>query len=391
MVSAAAAGGACGATAASVVAPPVLRSFWATCLTSAAPAVTIAAAARPATAFVASVLMPACSAPPAAAAAPPPAAAEPPEAAAVVPSWARIVFLSRNSGPTGIQRGHRAVVGAQLLAEARAAVARAQVAADRRGRAREALGDRAELDADLVAGQQPRLGGLGERHAGAHEQRLHRRDRGLHRLGDLLVGERVDLAQQQRGALRLGQVLHVGDQEPELLALVHLVGGGEAALGEVHVHRVHADRGRAAQVVERAVARDPVQPRAHVDLALVGEDRVVGGREDLLQHVLRVLLGGEHVPAERQQARLVAGDERLERVLVAAPDERDQALVGLQPQQRRASMESGYGAGLVYGRGFHAELPVPPGSTPGRRESCEASQGSGARFRTILSVRFPPG
>jgi hypothetical protein len=133
-----------------------------------------------------------------------------------------------------------------------------------------------------------------------------------------------------------GRSWHVAISRPELLALVHLVGRGKAALGEVHVHRVHADRGRAAQVVQRAVARDPVQPRAHVDVALVGQDRVERGREDLLQHVLGVLLGGEHVPAERQQPRLVARDQRLEGMRVATADKRDQALVGLQPQQRRA-------------------------------------------------------
>ena len=181
--------------------------------------------------------------------------------------------------------------------------------------------------------------------AGAHEQRLDRRDRGLHRLGDLVVGERVDLAQQERGALRLGQVLHVRHQLAELLALVDLVGGREAVLGQVHVHRVDADRLRLAEVVERAVARDPVQPRPHVDLAVVGVDRVEGGREDLLQHVLRVLAAGEHVAAEGQQARLVAGHQRLEGVVVAAPDERDQALVRLQPQQRRTGMAGDAGVG----------------------------------------------
>ena len=106
-------------------------------------------------------------------------------------------------------------------------------------------------------------------------------------------------------------------------------------LGEVDVHRVHADRGGAAQVVERAVARDPVQPRPHVDLALVGEHRVEGGGEDLLQHVLGVLARAEHVAAEGQQARLVARAERLEGGVLAAAGERDQALVGLQAQQRQ--------------------------------------------------------
>ena len=105
---------------------------------------------------------------------------------------------------------------------------------------------------------------------------------------------------------------------------------------------------RAAQVVERAVARDPVQPRPHVDLALVGEHRVEGRREDLLQHVLGVLARGQHVPAEGQQPRLVARDERLEGVVVAAPDQRDQALVGLQAQQGRATVEAG-DAGVLKG------------------------------------------
>ena len=74
------------------------RGLLRTCWTSTAPAVTIAAAARPATALVVMVLMPACAA---AAAAPPEAAAPPPLAAAEVPRWASSVFLSRSSGPTG--------------------------------------------------------------------------------------------------------------------------------------------------------------------------------------------------------------------------------------------------------------------------------------------------
>ena len=125
-----------------------------------------------------------------------------------------------------------------------------------------------------------------------------------------------------------------------------LLGRRRAALGQVDVHRVDADRLRAAQVVERAVARDPVQPRPHVDRAVVGQHRVEGGGEDLLQHVLGVLPRGQHVAAERQQARLVAGDQRLEGVMVPAPDQRDEPLVRLQAQQRRTSVEAG-GAGVL--------------------------------------------
>src|SRR5688500_16347993 len=82
----------------------LLPGLRATCLTSTAPAVTIAAAASPAAVLVASVLRPACIALPAAApaaAAPPDAAAVPPPAAALVPRCASSVFLSRRNGPTG--------------------------------------------------------------------------------------------------------------------------------------------------------------------------------------------------------------------------------------------------------------------------------------------------
>ena len=97
------------------------------------------------------------------------------------------------------------------------------------------------------------------------------------------------------------------------------------------------------------------------------------------------------MPAERQQARLVAGDERLERVLVAAPDERDQALVGLQPQKRRAPMESGY-AGLVYGRGFHAESKLSRQMNSSGAGKLRTIQGSGgSRARATIPAAGPGG
>ena len=56
------------------------------------------------------------------------------------------------------------------------------------------------------------------------------------------------------------------------------------------------------EVVEAAVARDPVEPRAHVDGALVGDHRGVRLDEHLLEHVLGVLGGAKHVAAESEQA-----------------------------------------------------------------------------------------
>jgi hypothetical protein len=44
------------------------------------------------------------------------------------------------------------------------------------------------------------------------------------------------------------------------------------------------------------------------------------------------------VPAEGEQARLVARDEGLERVLIATANQSDELLVTLQSQQRRPAM-----------------------------------------------------
>jgi hypothetical protein len=103
------------------------------------------------------------------------------------------------------------------------------------------------------------------------------------------------------------------------------------------VHRVHPNRLNPAQVVEAAIASDPVEPRARVDRAIVRQHRVVGGGECLLQDILGILLRAEHVPAEREQPRVVAGHQRFEGRGVAATDQRDQSLVRLESEQRRAA------------------------------------------------------
>jgi hypothetical protein len=105
------------------------------------------------------------------------------------------------------------------------------------------------------------------------------------------------------------------------------------------VHRLLALGDGLAKVVEAAVAGDPVQPRPHVDRPRVGEHRRVGVREHLLKHVLGVLGRAEHVTAERQQARVIAIEQRLEGTVVPGADQRDQALVALQTQQGRATGE----------------------------------------------------
>ena len=53
----------------------------------------------------------------------------------------------------------------------------------------------------------------------------------------------------------------------------------------------------------------------------------MGAQEGLLERVLGVLAVAEHVPGERQQRRVVAVVERLERRGVTLADERGETLV----------------------------------------------------------------
>jgi hypothetical protein len=114
----------------------------------------------------------------------------------------------------------------------------------------------------------------------------------------------------------------------------------------VHVHRVLALGDGLAKVVEATVAGDPVQPRPQVDLAVIGEDRAVGVDEDLLEDVLGVLGRAQHLPAEAEQAALVAVDDRLEGAVVATPQQRHQPLVALQAKQRRAPGDKSAATGV---------------------------------------------
>ena len=100
------------------------------------------------------------------------------------------------------------------------------------------------------------------------------------------------------------------------------------------VHRVHPDGLDPPKVIEAPVAGDPVEPGTDVDRPLVGQDRVEGGGEDLLEHVLGVLPGAEEVPAEGEKPGVVARDQHLKGGVVAPAQQRDQPLIGLQAQQR---------------------------------------------------------
>ena len=92
-----------------------------------------------------------------------------------------------------------------------------------------------------------------------------------------------------------------------------------------------------AQVVDAAVVGDPVEPGAHVDLALVGPQRAVRAHEHVLQHVLGVLAraGGEHLAHVGEQALAVAVVQDAEGLVAAGAEQRQQLLVRAQAEQRQ--------------------------------------------------------
>ena len=242
--------------------------------------------------------------------------------------------LQEEQRTDGEEGGQRLAVGAKLGAELAAGLAALDVAAHRAADLGEPLGGLGELEADLVAGELAGLARLGEGDPGPDQKRLHPGDGGVHRLGDLLVAHRVDLAEEQRRALGLREPADVAEQVAELLAVLDPLEGGDAVHVGVGVHRVLAVGGRLAKVVEAAVAGDPVEPGADGDRPLVGDHRVVGGDEDLLEDVLGVLGAAEHLAAEAEQPRLVALDQRLEGVLVPSTSEGDEVLVALELEER---------------------------------------------------------
>ena len=155
--------------------------------------------------------------------------------------------------------------------------------------------------------------------------------------GDLVVAHAVELSHQEGRALVLGQRPQVLDQLGDLRARLRL-GGGRAGAGDEVVGEL-GRRGRpVAEIVQRRVADDPVEPGAQLDLGVAAAQRLERLAEGVLGDVLVAAAddrGGE--PAERAA---VAPHDLLEGALVAFADEPDQPPVGLGAE-RRAEDEAG--------------------------------------------------
>ena len=163
---------------------------------------------------------------------------------------------------------------------------------------------------------------------------------------DLLVAHPLQLAHQEGGALLLGQRPQAGDQRRDLLARLRL--GRRRATAADQVLGQLRRRGRAvAEVVQRRVADDPVEPRAQLDLGVAAAQ----GDQRLAEGVLGDVLvaptddrGGEAV--ERPP---VAADDLLESVLVAFAHQPGQTAIRLDPQgpaeDEAGHQCAGFGAG----------------------------------------------
>jgi len=116
----------------------------------------------------------------------------------------------------------------------------------------------------------------------------------------------------------------------QVLAPLHL--GGEVLRGRL-VHLAQRPLPTGAEHGEAAVAGDRVKPRAQLNRLRRADQVPVRGHERVLDGVLRLLRGAEHVAAEREDAAVVAIVDDLEGRLGARADVVDKALVGSDAQQ----------------------------------------------------------
>jgi hypothetical protein len=248
--------------------------------------------------------------------------------------------LQPDAGNDRQQCRHRGALAAHLGRELRAALAAGNVAAQRgalesgAARRRELLAD---LDARRLAGAAPAR----ERLARLEDQRLHLLAPHAEDLGDLVVAVVAELEEHERRALLLGEAFEVGQQAAQLGAAVDV--GGQAVGGGVTV--VEGDLlAPRAQDRQAAVARDGVEPGPEADRPIAGAQRAIGGHEGVLQRVLRLLVAGQHVPAEGEQAAVVAVEDELEGALVAAADTSHEGIVGPPARQAVAQERAPEGA-----------------------------------------------
>ncbi len=183
-----------------------------------------------------------------------------------------------------------------------------------------------ELHLDLVAAGFARLAALDQARSRSEHEPLHLGLVAVEDFRHLLVGERLELGEHERGPLILGKLAHVREQLAQLRSAFHVL--VEPGGRDLHLADLTLTAG--AQHGQAAVARDGIEPGPEVDDPVVGLEVTMGRGEHLLHRVLGLLARAEHVPAERQDAGQVALVEHLEGVDVARPHPRDELGVGAQ-------------------------------------------------------------
>jgi hypothetical protein len=161
-----------------------------------------------------------------------------------------------------------------------------------------------------------------------------RRERHLERVGDLVVGQPDDVAQQQRHLEVRVEFLHrPPDRIDRLGLLTGLLDGGESRQVLKRAGRLGAPLA-GAQLVEHAVLGHLEKPACELAAKREARQRVVDAHEDLLGEVLgeRVVAGEpEDVVVHR---RLVAAHQQREGALVTALGLAENGRVGLRDWQR---------------------------------------------------------
>ena len=147
------------------------------------------------------------------------------------------------------------------------------------------------------------------------------------------MAEPVELAPDQRVAVAGRQGAEVVEELAQLGAALigrrRLIARGGRRLA-IAVDRVQVDAvgAQPAELVEAAVAHQPVQPWPQVHRAVVATQRAVRAPQRLLHHVLRSALVTQDPRGEAQQRRSIAVVDLLERGVVATAKRGDEALVG---------------------------------------------------------------
>ena len=169
------------------------------------------------------------------------------------------------------------------------------------------------------------------------EARLDRPERHLEHVGDLLVGQTVDVAQQDDSGEVVLEVADRGSDHRLVVLALDLDRGLEAAVGQVW-QRLAVGAGRVERPGalvpgltsprrDRLVHGDPEQPREEPSVAREAVEAAVCLEEDLLRHVERQVTVVEAPVDEVVHALLVALDEGAERLTTPSLGPRHQGAV----------------------------------------------------------------